>query len=190
MKDIEIEIQVNIENSKSLIEFLEKNAEFKKEKHQVDEYFTPPHRNFIEVRPVKEWLRLREEDGKYSITYKNWYYNDLGVSSHADEYETKLEDSSKVRKIFEALDFKSIAKVDKTRKTWVYKDYEVDWDSIKNLGDFVEIEYIGDKEVDPKKTTGEMVAFLKDVGCGKIKRNYVGYPFMMLFPNEVKWEEQ
>ena len=57
--------------------------------------------------------------------------------------------------------------------------------------DFVEIEYIGkDEEVDPKKVTREMVDFLKNIGCGKIQINYVGYPFQLLFPEEVKFEEQ
>jgi len=191
MDNIEIEITVNIENSKPLIEFLKKNAEFKKEKHQVDEYFSPAHRNFIGVRPVKEWLRLRDEGGKYSINYKNWHYDDdPEKSSYCDEYETKVEDLDKIKKILEALDFKSLVKVDKLRKTWIYKDYEIDVDSVKELGDFVEIEYIGKEEVDPKKTTDEMVDFLKKLGCGKIKRDYIGYPFRLLFPNEVKWEEQ
>ena len=191
MDNIEIEITVNIENSKPLTEFLEKNAEFKKEKRQVDEYFSPAHRNFIESRPVKEWLRLRDEDGEYSINYKNWHYDDdPEKSSYCDEYETKVEDLDKIKKILETLDFKSLVKVDKLRKTWIYKDYEIDVDSVKELGNFVEIEYVGKEEVDPKKTTDEMVGFLKKLGCGKIKRDYIGYPFKLLFPNEAKWEEQ
>lgn len=35
MNDTEIEIQVNVENSKPLIDFLEKNADFQKENHQI-----------------------------------------------------------------------------------------------------------------------------------------------------------
>jgi len=191
MNDIEIEIQVNIENSKPLIVFLEKNAEFKTEKHQIDEYFSPVHRNFIEVRPVKEWLRLRNSNGKFSINYKSWHFDKKEKSHHCDEYETKIEDLNQLRKILNVLNFKSIIKVDKLRKTWIYKNYEIDVDSVKGLGDFVEIEYIGKEEkIDPKKITEEMVNFLKSLGCGKIKRNYVGYPFQLLFPDEVKYEEQ
>ncbi len=191
MNNVEIEIQVNIENSKSLIDFLEKNGQFKSEEHQKDEYFSPTHRNFIEVRPVKEWLRLRDSDGKYSINYKNWYFDEDGKSRHCDEYETKVEDLAQIKKILEVLNFKSIVKVDKIRKTWIYKDYEIAIDSVKELGDFVEIEYINkDEKVDPKKVTEEMINFLKSIGCGKIKRNYVGYPFQLLFPEEVKFEEQ
>ena len=96
-----------------------------------------------------------------------------------------------MKKILEVLNFKSIVKVDKLRKTWTYKNYEIATDSVKGLGDFVEIEYIGkDEKVDPKKITEEMINFLKSVGCGQIKRNYVGYPFQLLFPKEVKYEEQ
>ena len=191
MNNIEIEIQVNIEKSKPLIEFLNKNAEFKSEKHQVDEYFSPIHRNFIEVRPVKEWLRLRDSEGSYSLNYKNWYCDDNGKSYHCDEYETKVENLTQLKNILEVLNFKSIIKVDKIRKTWAYKNYEISIDSVKRLGDFVEIEYIGkDEKANPKKITVEMINFLKDRGCGKIKRNYVGYPFQLLFPEEVKYEEE
>ncbi len=190
MNDIEIEIQVIVENIKPLIDFLEENAEFKSEKHQIDEYFSPTHRNFIGVRPVNEWLRIRDSDGKYSINYKNWHRDKDGKSHHCDEYETKIEDFAQLKKILEVLNFKPLVNVDKIRKIWEYKDYEIAVDSVKELGDFVEIEYIGKEEkVDPKKITEEMVNFLKSVGCGRIKRNYVGYPFQLLFPEEVKFEE-
>lgn len=190
MRDIEVEIQVNIENIEPLIKFLQENAKFKGEKHQTDEYFSPSHRNFTEVRPVKEWLRLRDSDGKYSINYKNWHFNKNGKSHHCDEYQTKIEDLTQLRKVLEALNFKSLIKVDKMRKVWIYKDYKISVDSVKNLGDFIEIEYMGEGEkLNPKKITDEMINFLKDRGCGKISRNYVGYPFQLLFPGEVKFEE-
>lgn len=191
MDNVEIEIQVNIENNKPLIDFLKKNADFKKETHQIDEYFSPAHRNFISVRPVKEWLRLRDSDGKYSINYKNWYFDEDGKSRHCDEYETEIGDLNQLKKTLDVLNFKSIVKVDKIRKVWTYKDYEIAVDSVRGLGNFVEIEYIGkDEKVNPKKITEEMINFLKSLGCGKIKRNYVGYPFLLLFPEEAKFEEQ
>ena len=189
--NIEIEIQVNIKNTKPLIEFLEKNGNFQSEKHQVDEYFSPAYRDFFGVRPVKEWLRLRAADEKYSINYKNWYFDENGKSHYCDEFETKIESIEQVKKILSALNFKFVVMVDKLRKIWTYKDYEVAIDSVRSLGDFVEIEYIGkDEKADPKKITGEMINFLKKIDCGKITRNYVGYPFLMLFPKEVKYEIQ
>lgn len=191
MNDVEIEIQVNIENSEPLLNFLEGNANFKKESHQIDEYFSPAHRDFVGIRPVAEWLRLRDSSGKYSINYKNWHFDDEGKSHHCDEYETKIEDVTQLRKILDVLNFKPLVTVDKKRKVWTYKNYEIAVDSVKGLGDFVEIEYIGKEEsVEPRKVTVEMINFLKDIGVGEIKRNYVGYPFQLLFPEEVKYEDQ
>jgi len=188
----EIEIQVKIKNSSKLINFLEKNAEFKKESRQIDEYFYPAHRNFIKIRPIKEWLRLRNSDDRCSITYKNWYYDKNGKSlSYCDEYETFVEDVVQFKKILEALNFQLLVKVDKKRKMWVYKKYEVAVDKIKGLGNFVEIEYIGkNKNIEPKKILAEMISFLKKINCGKIERNYLGYPWQLLFPKEVKHEIQ
>ena len=189
--NIEIEIQVNVENAKPLWEFLETNGSFQAKKHQLDEYFSPAHRNFIAIRPVAEWLRLRDADGKHSINYKNWHYDENGKSNYCDEFETKVENIEQGRKILSALNFQPVIVVDKLRKIWTYKDYEIAVDSVKNLGDFVEIEYIGeDEEADPKKITEEMINFLKEIGCGKITRNYVGYPFLLLFPEEAKYEIQ
>lgn len=190
MNDVEIEIQVKVENCKNLIVFLQKNAEFISEKHQIDEYFTPKHRNFIAPRPVKEWLRLRNSNGKFSITYKNWHHDKSGKSHHCDEYETKIENLDQLKKIFTVLNFKSLVVVDKQRKIWLYKNYEVSLDRIKGLGDFVEIEYKDKTKRKPAEITEEMIGFLREHHCGKIERNYVGYPFQLLFPKEVKHEKQ
>jgi adenylate cyclase class 2 len=150
--NIEIEIQVNVENLKPLIKFLKSKAVFQVERHQVDEYFSPIHKDFLGVRPVSEWLRLRNADGQFSINYKNWHHEKDGKGYYCDEFETKIENIEQARKILSALRFRPIVMVDKLRKIYIYKDYEVAIDSVKGLGDFVEIEYIGkDSKADPKK---------------------------------------
>lgn len=187
MVDTEIEIQVQVDNIGALLDFLKTNGKFQEKRHQIDEYFTPSHRNFLGVRPAVEWLRLRDSNGVFSTTYKKWHVDEEGKTQYADEYETKIENIDQLRKIFTVIDIKPLITVDKERDIWLYKDYEVAIDKIRGLGDFVEVEYKGENhEVDPKDVTTEMVKFLKDVGCGTIKRNYVGYPFMLLYPNEIK----
>ena len=57
----EIEIKVRVKDSTAFVQFLDAEAEFTGEQHQVDEYFNPPDRDFTAVRPVNEWLRLRTE---------------------------------------------------------------------------------------------------------------------------------
>ena len=187
MADTEIEIQVQVDSIEPLLDFLKANAKFQEKRFQIDEYFTPVHRNFLGVRPAVEWLRLRDSNGVFSITYKNWHVDEEGKTQYADEYETKVDNLGQLRKIFTVINIKPLITVNKERDIWIYKDYEVAIDKIKDLGDFVEIEYKGDNHgADPKIITTEMVKFLKDVGCGTIKRNYVGYPFMLLYPGEIK----
>lgn len=191
MENLEIEIQANIENVIPLSEFLENKGAFKYENHQIDEYFTPAHRDFVETHPVKEWLRLRNSDGKYSLNYKNWYYDENGKSmSYCEEREIKIDDIFKLKDILDFLNFKSLVVVDKIRKVRKFKDYEIAVDKVEDLGDFVEIEYIGSANgAEPTQIIAEMKAFLKNLNCGKIILNTVGYPYQLLFPSKVKYEE-
>lgn len=188
MNDIEIEIQVRIGDKTKLEAFLKKKAQFVGEKYQKDEYFTPAHRDFLSADPVTEWLRLRQSDTG-DITYKNWHYDGDGKSQYCDEYETSVGDIDQMRKIFTVLDIKPIVTVEKTRKAWRYNDYEIALDHVTGLGDFVEIEYKAHAKADPKTKNDEMIAFLKQVGCGKIERDFAGYPFMLLYPDKVTFEE-
>jgi len=185
----EIEIQVRLTTASPLIKTLGINGLFQYEKRQVDEYYIPPHRDFTGVRPIKEWLRLRDASGAYSLNYKNWHYDADGKSDYCDEYETPLQDIEQARNIFTALNYKKIVTVDKVRKAWLYQDWEVAIDRIQGLGDFVEIEYKGSANPDPRAETKKMVAWLKSIGVENIERNYLGYPFQLLFPGEVEWEE-
>lgn len=190
MSNTEIEIQVQIEKIAPLLKFLKEKGKFSGENRQIDIYYSPTHCNFIAKKPVDEWLRLREENRVYTITYKNWYHDENGKSHHCDEYETVIEDVKQMKSIFKVLDIKQITEVDKKRAKYRFGKYEISIDRVKHLGDFVEIEYKG-TEIDktPKQITAEMIAFLKEKKVGKIYRNYVGYPFQILFPGDIELEE-
>lgn len=189
MKDVEIEIQVRLKGVALLEEFLDKNGKYKSKKYQKDEYFTPPHKNFLDEEPVSEWLRLRETKSN-SINYKKWHYNKQGQSNYCDEYESEIGDLRLMRKMLDALGYRTIATVEKTRRTWMYKDYEVAVDSVTDLGDFVEIEYKADtNSADADKITNDMIALLKSIGCSDIERNFVGYPYMILYPEKQVFEK-
>jgi adenylate cyclase class 2 len=190
MSNIEIEIQVQVEKVASLLKFLKSKGKDLGTSRQIDIYYTPAHKNYIAKKPVDEWLRLRDTDGIYSITYKNWHHDKDGKSRYCDEYETAVKDIKQIKLLFKALDVKETVKVDKNRSKYKYGKYEISIDKVKNLGSFVEIECKGDRDVkDAKKITDEMILFLKNLNVGKIYRNYVGYPFQILFPNEIELEE-
>lgn len=189
MSDLEIEIQVVVENTEPLIKFLEKNGKFVSRNHQIDDYFVPAHRDFTKERPLREWLRLRNSNGSYSINYKNWHYDKNGQSLHyCDEFESGLNDAEATEKVFAALNLRKIITVDKTRRIWKYSDYEISIDLVVGLGDSVEIEYKGENASDKEKIVKEMIDLLKNLECGKIQVSNDGYPFRLLFPSETKFE--
>ena len=178
---MEIEIKVKIENTANLLKLLEAEGTHEYTHHQVDEYFNAPHRDFTATKPIEEWLRLRDSDGHYSINYKKWHYNNEGISNHADEFETKTESIGDLRKLFAALDFTPLITVDKTRTAYNYKEYEIAFDAVVGLGNFVEVEYKANTDaVDPKEITNGMMAFLQGLECGTIERSFKGYPYMLL----------
>ena len=178
---MEIEIKVKVENINNLKNFLEKEAEKKYTNQQKDQYYSPSHRDFTSVSPIVEWFRLRDSEGKFSINYKNWHHEEDGRTHYCDEYETKIEDIESLRKILLVLDFKFLIEVDKIRSVWMYEDYEISVDSVKELGDFIEIEYKGNTEnVIPSEITEEMINFLNEINCGEIKRDFKGYPYLLL----------
>lgn len=186
MKDIEIEIQAKIEKSDGLKKFLEKESKFVSENRQIDEYFTPAHRNFLEAKPIEEWFRLRDEGGHFTMNYKKWHYEN-GIGQYADEYEIEISDKETAQKICSALDLRPLVTVDKTRKKYFFENYEIALDKVVGLGDFVEIEYKGQEAVDPKKEVGLMVEFLKRFDCGAIDLNNGGYPMLLLFPEDAHY---
>lgn len=188
MKNIEVEIQVNVENIVPLEDFLSKEAKLISEKREIDQYYSPLHRNFAESNVIDEWLRLRNAEGKQSINYKHWHRDKDGKTNHCTEYETKIEDCEQMRKIFETLDFKEVVKVEKKRKKYHYNNYEITIDNVKGLDESVEVEFKGESGKTPKEITKEMIKFLKDLGVGKIKRSYQGYAFLCLHPELAEYE--
>lgn len=177
---MEIEIKVKVENSSALMEELKRNGSLLYEDYQKDSYYTPAHRNFVEVSPVKEWLRVRDSNGKYFINYKKWIYDADGKSNHCNEHETGVVSLEEITKILLALDFKPLITVEKKRSAWKYEDYEISFDDVVDLGSFVEIEYKGKEVRDSKEITDEMIEFLKKHNVGEITRDFKGYPYLLL----------
>lgn len=188
MQDVEIEIKVRGEGVDELKAHLKKHGSPKYESYQKDEYFSPAHRDFAAIRPVKEWLRIRTTNNGCSINYKNWHYDADGVADHCDEYESPVTDVDQVQKIFQALNMVPVVTVEKQRQAWSLGDYEVVIDDVTDLGQFVEVEFTGDTSgVDPKEIASQMLDMLKQAGMSKMQKNYQGYAFMLMNPDEVKF---
>lgn len=145
-KRIEIEAKFELLNVKELLKILERlekdnNAKLvEKDEMQKDTYFTPNDRNFLDKRPVAEWLRTREEKGKYSITYKNWAKEDgENAKFKCREVETNVDDIEAIREIFDVLKVRELVVVEKIRTSYLYKDIIISIDTVEKLRKFCRI---------------------------------------------------
>jgi adenylate cyclase, class 2 len=182
MQNTEIEVKVKCGGVDELIRYMDTNGSSKGETHQVDIYYNAPDRDFLKTALIKEWVRVRISDKGNSINYKNWIYDDNGVSNHCDEYETKVDDIEQLQHILKALGYTELVTVDKRRRVWDIDLYEVSVDRVESLGDYVEVEYKG--ELKPGQTPAtiakEMLEFLKKNGCQNITRDKNGYPYALI----------
>ncbi len=180
--NIEIELKYRIKNRQKLINWLKKNAGFIFSNRQTDEYYTPAHENFFKEKRPRKYLRIRKSNDKWSTAYKYWHPSGKrGEYSHCDEFETEVIDGNQLRKIFSALGFKLLVKVDKIRTTYRYKDFEIEIDEVKGLGSVCEIEFKGRCQ-NPEEALAKIKSFAESLGFKETGRGEdlkLGYAYMI-----------
>ncbi|MDA3644331.1 class IV adenylate cyclase [Saccharopolyspora indica] len=180
MQYIEIEKKFALPDPSALQDALEQlGAKPSEPSRQIDVYYNAPHRDFLASEVISDWLRLRTEDRGSSLNFKRWYPVEAVTKTHADEFESRVNDVEAVRRMLEALDFQPLVTVDKTRLEYRLPDVEVVFDHVVDGGDFVEFEFKGDAESidDATERLEQFIASLQlDLG-EEINR---GYPHMLL----------
>ena len=181
-KGTEIEIRFLLEKEKFLEikEKLGKIAKFVKKTQQIDEYFTPPHKNFAEPEFPFEWLSIRKRGEKSILSYKHWYPENARLTTHCDELEVEIKSPEQMEKIFSALGFKRLVVNEKERESYIYNDeFEIALDIVKDLGYFIEIETIknfGSVE----KAREKLFEFAKSLGIDTSNPDERGYAFSLM----------
>ncbi|MFH1053498.1 MAG: class IV adenylate cyclase [Candidatus Woesearchaeota archaeon] len=179
LKNTEVELKFPLLNSKELMKELDEIATKKHEEYQKDTYFDLPHRSFLESKPIKEWLRIREGSRGHYLNYKNWHHSETEMANSCDEYETKIDDAELLKKIFENLGIKEIIIVEKKRRTWNYKGTEVAIDVLKDGPTFIEIEAKGEfKNIEEAKK--HLYQILNELNAKTGEQEFQGYPWLLL----------
>lgn len=183
MKKIEIELKLSLKNVDALIKNLNKIALFKGEYNEKDTYYVPAHRNFINKKPIFEWLRIRDfdkEGRKVSVlNYKNFGEDVKEDTISCEEFETEFKNSEILRDIFNHLNIKEIIVVDKKRKNYDYKETIISIDIVEELGEFIEIEFNGLTE-NEEKVKEYLYEVLKEIGADVGQPIFKGYPELLL----------
>lgn len=137
--DLETEIKIKVTKDKfnSLNLYMQKNAHYLNSSKQIDKYYQPTYRKFLnDDKNITEWLRIGIRGNKKILNYKNWYDH-----MYCDEYEVEIDNETNLSKIFKILGLEEIVIVNKTRTTYSYLDkFEVALDYVKDLGYYIEIE--------------------------------------------------
>ena len=131
--EIEIKLKVNEEEYSRILNIIKNNSVNKRNVNQIDTYYTLTNKKLNQ-----EWLRIRNENGKYIFNYKKKIDN-----SHYEKYDVLIDNFNNLNIILNTLGSKQIGTINKNRTIYIYKDkYEFSFDIVKDIGIFIEIELI------------------------------------------------
>lgn len=180
MKEIEILVEV-YDDIKKIKEIFKKfqNVGLKK---TVDEYYYDPLRDTLKpdkTGGLNHCLRLRTKNDEYSITYKDDVF-DNGKWLYSDEYETKVESITMVKNIFDRLGLVKFMEIDNDKETYIFEDYEIVIENVKDLGLFMEVEYCTNEDVDVKEIKNKIQDFINSLGINVSEELNMGKPEMYM----------
>lgn len=90
------------------------------------------------------------------------------------EITVAIDDAEKMLEIFKALGFKTLAVISKKRKVYRYGNCRINLDEVDGLGNFIEIEYLIDKEQNVD-LLGDVLKVLEKLEIPKnfVKKSYL-----------------
>lgn len=179
----EIEILISFDNSKEEVLNILSKFEYCGEKEIYDTYYEEESRENLKPEKnlrIKEIFRVRRIDEDCMITYKKNHFEG-NRWTYSDEYETKAENYQMIEKIIEMLGFQIQIVVHNKRKFYRYRDYEITFEEVENLGYFIEVErLIRDDQVDPLKIKAEIRKFISTLGLKNVRELDYGKNQLML----------
>ena len=135
--EIEIKLKVDKNEYTRILNVIKKYSTNKVNVNQIDTYYTLTNKEFNH-----EWLRIRNENGKYIFNYKKKIDN-----SHYGKYDVLIDNITNLNIILNAIGVKNIGTINKNRICYIYKNkYEFSFDTVKDIGMFIEIELINKSE--------------------------------------------
>ena len=179
----EVEILIDFENTKDeILEILSK-FEFIKEKEIYDIYYEDDLRTNLKPENnlrINEIFRVRKMEKECLITYKkNHFKGNRWI--YSDEYETKAESFEMIEKIIDMLGLKKQMVIHNKRRFYKFKDYEIVFEDVKDLGLFIEVERVINGTVEECiKTKNGIRNFINTLGLKNHRELDLGKNQLML----------
>jgi adenylate cyclase class 2 len=179
----EIEVRIKIGSVRKIKNEIAKlGVKWLRPKIQVDSYFRYKDQVDAAQRPGSFILRIRR-DGKSTFTMKA-LTDRRGVW---EEQETVVEDADALEKILTKAGFVNVLTLHKKRTSLKYKEFSLEIDEIKELGDYLEAEIIG---TDGEKLQEKIKKFFVDLGLNEKDIERRGYPEIIFEARGQKFEGQ
>lgn len=171
-KEIELKFIIDAEKRAKIEGDIEKIAKFESEKRQIDTYYIPNFKSFEINGETQECVRIRESKGKAILCYK--YIHRESNPVYCDEYELEILSKENMEKILFALGFSVQMVIDKVRRTYSYKNFEFDFDTVNGKLELFEVEL-----KDNNATTESVLNFVKKYGLTKRDVTYRGIQLLV-----------
>lgn len=171
-KEIELKFIINTDIKNKIIAKLNNVGVKIHEEHLIDTYYVPNYKSFEVDNQTMECVRIREQDNKNILGYKKIHRECNPV--YCDEYETEVKNKEQTEKILFAIGFSTQMVIDKTRVSYKYNNFVFDFDSVKSLGELMEVELI-DNSCDVSK----IYEFVSEFGLSKKDVTYEGIQMLM-----------
>ena len=178
---MEIEVKARLKDKEGVMaKLISLGCEFSPVKTQDDMVWTEKTGTLDEFLSNRVFLRIRIQNGeKVIMTAKKPKELSGDGALVKREHEVVVDSAEEARDILDMLGLKEAVRVVKKRQTCAYKEFEICVDEIENLGSFIEMEKIAEKE-EAESIQKEMFAFLLSLGISSEDQVKKGYDILML----------
>jgi adenylate cyclase class 2 len=193
MADYEVELKFRLAGNRGAIlsRLVEWGAKSAGESVQIDTYFAHPSRDFA---ATDEAFRIRQQDETNFLTYKGPLLDRQTKTRQEIEigFAAGPQPFGQMRAMLQALGFRAVASVSKTRRSWSLvwegRDFEIAFDDVAGLGEYVELEILSG-EAEWQAARDSAVRLAETLGLqDSERRSYLkllfaaGHPACLQFP--------
>ncbi len=171
--NIEVEIKAKVNDFTEIKKTLDEiGANFIKSETQIDKIFGAAKFLDSEHKIIEGGIvaRIREVDSKKTLEFKEILREKGGIELSCGVPSIELAE-----KILKKLDFEEAFTIEKSRESYLYKDFTVCLDKVEQLGNFIEIEKLINDESKADEARKECLDLLEIMAPGsKIENRKYG----------------
>lgn len=102
------------------------------------------------------------------------------IRTYCEEYELEISSPKEMENILKNIGFHKIIVVNKLRNCWLYNECEICIDSVKELGDYIEVEYQGKDGQEINDILKKLNDVLKKIGADIRNEDHEGHAIRLM----------